>query len=50
MIPPKSGCHVNATLDPDVVYNGGKCNYLNGERTNLEIYKLRSGSSCRSRR
>ena len=32
---PKSGCYVNATLVPDVVYNGGKCNYLDGERTNF---------------
>ena len=31
----KYGCYVDAKSDPDIVYNGGKCNYLNGERTNF---------------
>ena len=29
------GCYINAIKQPDVVYNGGKCNYINGVRTNF---------------
>lgn len=31
----KYGCYVNSKIQPDVLYNGGKCNYINGERTNF---------------
>ena len=31
----KYGCYINSKLQPDVVYNGGTCNYINGYRTNF---------------
>ena len=31
----KYGCYIDAKINPDVVYNGGKCNYINGQRTNF---------------
>ena len=32
---PKYGCYVNSNIQPSVLYNGGKCNYINGNRTNF---------------
>lgn len=29
------GCYIDAIKEPDVVYNGGRCNYINGVRTNF---------------
>jgi len=31
----KYGCYIDAKKQPDVVYNGGRCNYINGVRTNF---------------